>query len=308
MPYEVHPGVVKGFLNIKNIIENDLPQFKTSWFRNSGQYIDPATLLLANVPAAGVTQQVILQPIYYDADIQIDNVTQGASANKNVPSKKMLGYIQLAPSGEPISKEIFNQLLASNNGGLGGPVDCTVNIAGSGQQMRFNTVQVSSSLDQSGTSPVFAGTGIGAPILPKDGSWSVVQHNHNNDSVTAISSNAAVPLIKIGKLLETGLPDYSGNKLRLANPVDLLKDPDNTTIDIGLLQNTGTQKVLFQLPAYKTGFSQLLSKDQDFPLAKFADAFHLLSSTGIFPNVGDVPGMDMSSYGLNILDYRIPVA
>ncbi|MDB5111825.1 MAG: hypothetical protein JWR67_2939, partial [Mucilaginibacter sp.] len=301
-PYEIHPGVVKGFFNIKNIIENDLPQFKTTWSRNSGKYIDPSTQLIANVPAGGVTQEVILEPVYYDADIQIDNVVQGAAASGKVPSKKLLGYVQLAPSGEPISKEIFKQLLDSQNGGLGGPVDCQVNIGGSGQQMRLNSVQVSSSLDQSASSPVFTGTALGTPILPKDGSWSVVQHSHKNDSVTAINNNAAVPLIKIGKLLPTGLPDYSNEKLRLANPIDLLKAPDTSTIDIGLLQNTGTQKVLFQLPAYRAGVSQLLSKDKDFPLAKFADAFHLLNSTGIFPNVGDVPDMDMANYGINILD------
>lgn len=303
-PYEFHPGIVKGVFNVTNIIENDLQIFSKTWNRMPpGLYIDPDSQDQVSIPAGGVTEQVTLQPVYFDADVQIDNVVQGASQNGKVPSKKMIGYVQLAPRGEPISKELFDELLASQNGALGGPVDCIVNIAGSGQQMRLNTVEVSNSLDQSATNPVFTGTALGTVILPKDGSWSIVQHSHNNDSVTAIDNNAAVPLIKIGKLLPTGvLPDYPNEKLRLANPIDLLKAPDNSTVDIGLLQNTGTQKVLFQLPAYKAGISQLLSKDNDFPLAKFADAFHLLNSTGIFPNVGDVPPMDMTNYGLNILD------
>jgi hypothetical protein len=279
-PYEFHPGVVKGVFNVTNIIENDLPIF----------------------PPNGAGGPITLQPVYFDADVQIDNVIQGASQNKKVPSKKMVGYVQLAPQDVPISPDQFSQLLASQNGALGGPVDCIVTISNSAQQMRLNTVEVSNSLDQSASNPVFTGTALGTVILPKDGSWSIVQHSHNNDSVTAISNNAAVPLIRIGKLKPDGSSEYPFEKLRLANPIDLLKDPDNSTVDIGLLQNTGTQKVLFQLPAYKKNIGQLLSKDNDFPVAKFADAFHLLNSTGIFPNVGDVPDMDMTNYGINILD------
>ena len=56
-----------------------------------------------------------LQPVYFDADVQIDGVTAGAS-NGRVPSKGMLGYVQLAPRGEPISPKIFAQLLARSSG------------------------------------------------------------------------------------------------------------------------------------------------------------------------------------------------
>ncbi|HEY4326853.1 MAG TPA: hypothetical protein VGN20_22900 [Mucilaginibacter sp.] len=287
-PYEIHPGVVKGFFNITNIVENDLPQFKTSF-----------------VDGKGVTQQVLLQPVYHDADVQIDNLVQGAITGgglpAKVPAKKMLAYVQILPVGMLIPKEVFDRLMASQNGALGVPVDCQINIGGSGQQMRLNNVQVSNSVDTSG-SPVFAGVALGAPVLPKDGSWSIVQHNHHDDSVTPIVNNTAVPLIRIGKLKNDLSSDYPNNKLRFANPIDLLKAADKSTVDIGLLQNTGTQKVLFQLPAYRVGSTQLLSKDSDFPLAKFADAFHLVNSTGVFPNVGDVPDMDMTKYGINILD------
>jgi hypothetical protein len=289
-PYVFHPGVVKGVFNVKNIIENDLPQF-------------PIQI------SGGGPPVTLLQPVYFDADVQIDNVIQGASSGK-VPSKQMLGYVQIAPEGVPISPALFSNLLASQAGSLGGPVDCIVNIGGivntvnnssTGQKMRVNSVDVSNSVDQGGA-PVFAGTARGTVILPKDGSWSVVQHSQLTDAVSAINNNAAVPLIRIGQLLVDGTSDYPANQLRLANPIDLLKDPDATTINYGLLQNTSTQKVLYQLPAYVSGVTQLLSKGNNFPLGKFADAFHLLNSTGIFPNPGDMPAIDFSNYSINLID------
>ena len=130
----------------------------------------------------------------------------------------------------------------------------------------------------------------------------MVQHAQVTDSVSAIDSNASVPLIRPGQLLPNGTSEYDDQQLRLANPVDLLKDPGINTINYALLQNTGTQKVLYQLPAYLKNTSQLLSKGNNFPLAKFADAFHLLNSTGIFPNPGDIPDMDLSNYGINLID------
>jgi len=129
-----------------------------------------------------------------------------------------------------------------------------------------------------------------------------VQHSHANDSVTALDNNAAVPLIRRGKLKSDGSSDYPNEQLRLANAIDLIRDPVSSTIDMGLVQNTGTQKVLFQTPAFLAGVDKLLSKDLDHPLAKFADAFHLLNSTSIFPNVGDVPDMDLSGRVINIVD------
>ena len=283
-PYIFHPGIVKGVFNVRNIIENDLPQF-------------PVQL------AGGPPPAILLQPVYFDADvlIQAEYVTQGAT-NGKVPSKQMLGYVQLAPEGVPITPAQFNQLLISQAGSLGGPVDCIINIGNSGQLMRINRVDLANSTDQAGANPVFAGTARGMVILPKDGSWSVVQHAQLTDSVSAIDNNASVPLIKEGLLIGNLIPDYSDNQLRLANPIDLLRAPSSNTVNYGLLQNTGTQKVLYQLPAYLSGINQLLSKGNKFPLAKFADAFHLLNSTGIFPNPGDIPDMDLSNYSINLID------
>ena len=73
----------------------------------------------------------------------IQGVTSGATGGR-VPSKGMLGYVQLSPRGEPISPELFVQLLGEQFGSLGGPVDCVVNMGGSGQLMRVSRVDVNS--------------------------------------------------------------------------------------------------------------------------------------------------------------------
>jgi hypothetical protein len=302
-PYIFHPGLVKGVYDVKNIIDNDLQPFTANWTRNAGEtFIAPESQIQGPVPAGGVVEKVILQPVYFDADAQIDGVVQGADSNGRVPSKQMIGYVQLSPRGEPISPALFNQLLASQAGSLGGPVDCIVDIGKSGQKMRVTRVDVSNSVDGGGVNPVFAGTARGTVILPKDGSWSIVQHNMATNSVSAVDNNAAVPLIRIGQLLANGTSEYDAQQIRLANPADLLKAPDANTVNYGLLQNTATQKVLYQLPAYTKNAKQLQSKGNKFPLAKFADAFHLVNSTGIFPNPTDIPNMDMKDYAVNIVD------
>ena len=169
-PYVVHPGVAKGVYNVRNIIENDLPQFPVH-------------------PSGSPTPAILLEPVYFDADVFLDHVVQGAT-NGKVPSKRMLGYIQLAPFGVPITDSTFISLLNSQGGSLGGPVDCIINIGNSGQKMRINRVDVASSTDAGGTKAVFAGTARGAVILPKDGSWSVVQHAQQTDAVSPINNNA----------------------------------------------------------------------------------------------------------------------
>ena len=54
----------------------------------------------------------------------------------------------------------------------------------------------------------------------------------------------------------------------------------NVAALVGLLQSTGTQKALFRQPSFQDGVSQLLSQPPDF-----ADAYRILNSAGIFPNV-----------------------
>ena len=59
--------------------------------------------------------------------------------------------------------------------------------------------------------------------------------------------------------------------------------PVDDTINYGFLQSTDTQKALFLTPAFEQGVQTLFSKTP--PL--FVDAFRIVNSKAIFPNIGD---------------------
>jgi hypothetical protein len=236
-----------------------------------------------------------LQPVYFDADIEIDDVVSGFTtkkingSDKNiVPSKKIVGYVQSAPKGIPITRETLRNLVLVQMGSIGGPVDCEVNLAGSDQKMRLNRFDFNNSFAGNGTDSVFAVAGRGSALLPKDGSWSMVKHERDSGEVSPVPTNLSVPVIRQGKLIKDG----SGQKLdtsvkdvllRIANPSELLRSPVDDTVNYGFLQSTDTQKALFLSPAFEVGKKVLFSKTP--PL--FVDSFRIVNSKSIFPNIGN---------------------
>jgi hypothetical protein len=239
--------------------------------------------------------EVKLQPVYFDADVEIEFVESGA-VNGRVPSRGMLGYVQLGPKGQPIPDFLFRDLLREQFGSLGGPVDCVVNIGTTGQHMRIARVDVSESINAV-SEPLFVSTARGSVVLPKDGSWSVVQYQHGSGEVSPLPDAATVPLIREGML--GGLATAP---LRLENPMELVRTPQATSLFFGLLQSTGTQKAMFRKPRFDEGLEELLSETPDF-----ADAYRMLNSAGIFPNLQDAIPLALGSYKTKIIEegYRL---
>ncbi len=164
--------------------------------------------------------------VEFDCDIEIEGVTQGAIDGK-VPSKKMRGYVQLAPMGIPLSDDALDNLHTLQGGSIGGPVDCVVDIGSNAQLMRLNRVDSNNAKDAAGTKPVFSAAGRGNVILPKDGAWSMVVHEHDTGEVTPLAEHVTVPLIRIGQLKKVGddlqvQPKIDDQLLRIANPTELL--------------------------------------------------------------------------------------
>jgi hypothetical protein len=303
--YKIHPGIVGGLFNVKNIVEED-NQFKTTTFIHDKEYyLNDNNFVLQNNTGGNITKDAVLQMVFFDADVEIENVVQG-QVNGRVPSKKIMGFVQLAPRGIPLSQEAFQALLAYQPQPIGAPVDCVIDIGKSGQKMRLQRVDVSNSFAANGTDTVFAVAARGSVILPKDGSWSMVQHARGTGEVTPLPEQLAVPLIRVGQLTYQKIqvdantekvvlvpdPNAAQNLLRIANPTELLRAPVSTTVNYGFLHSTDTQKALVLTPAYKLFTSapneipMLLSKTP--PL--FADAFRIVNSKGIFPNIGDAAG------------------
>jgi hypothetical protein len=309
-PYEFHPGVVKGLFNVRNIEETkDVAPFEETWVKANGEmYVDEngaKQIVDGSTPIDERSPGVILQPLYFDADIQIDGVTSGAN-NGRVPSTKMLGYVQLAPRGEPISPVLFAELLSRQITPIGGKVDCEMVIAGSGQGMRVSRVDVNNANRLGDNAPIFVSAARGAVVLPKDGSWSVVEHKQSTGEVVPLAPQKTVPLIRRGALTnalaQTTDANAATDQFRLANPVELVRAPIANTLNYGLLQSTGTQKALFRLPAFRQGVNDLLSATPDF-----ADAYRIVNTKGIFPNVQDTIPLVLNNYKTKILEegYRL---
>jgi hypothetical protein len=291
-PYEIHPGVVKGLFNVKEIKETAgiQPFISKITIPTNGKYLNINGEEVVNT-GAPFDKEVMLRAVYFNADVEIEGVVQGqrtAPGHKDglVPSKGILGFVQLAPAGEPLTPELFKELLEYQLGSIGGPADCVLDIGKNGQQMRIDRFDVNASVSKANT-PVFAAAARGQVILPKDGSWSMVKHTSGTGEVIPLPQDVAAPLIRVGKLAkDLSIPD--DQLLRVADPMELLRDPVPDTVNYGFLQSTDTQKALFLTPSIQKQMDPklpgiLLSKTP--PL--FADAYRLVSSKGIFPNIGD---------------------
>jgi hypothetical protein len=292
-PFHIHPGIIKGLFNVQNIIETDEIAPVT------GQMVAPKIVnedgLFVPNPAADGKIGFELQPVYFDADIEIENVVSGFTTKKIggidkkvAPSKKILGYVHVAPMGMPITNTALRDLIFLQMGSIGGPIDCEIDLAGAGQKMRLNRFDANNSFGANGSDIVFAVAGRGNVLLPKDGSWTMVKHERDSGEVSPVPANLSIPVIRQGRLIKDG----AGQKLdtpiqsvllRIANPADLLRNPVNDTINYGFLQSTDTQKALFLTPAFEVGKKQLFSKTP--PL--FVDAFRIVNSKAIFPNIGN---------------------
>lgn len=282
-PYEFHAEPVKGVSNVREI--RDFPDggpFTSSFQLNDPDL--PAVLqfpsmtlahwqqVFANATSLNHKLDVHLQAVVFDADVHLDNVVSGGidtGPDFVVQSRKMLGYVQLAPSSILIPPRIFAELLQFQNGSLGGPVDCTIDIAKSKQRMRLSRVDVNPARNAAGKS-VFVTAARGSLILPQDGSWSVVEQRTDTGDVKPVPPQNTVPLIK---------PNASPNYL-VTHPADVYLPASNA--HYGVVQSTGTQKLMFDVPQFTPGDTKLKSAQ-----TYFADAYKLLNSKGPFPNVAN---------------------
>jgi hypothetical protein len=297
--YEVHHEIVKGISSVREIKD----YAAASPFKSSFKLTDPtlSTELLGlnaaqwkdlyqskPIPAdKNFTLDVEMQAVVFDADVHMDHVTLGGVADslysdRKVQSRKMLGYVQLAPAAILVPTRVFAELLDFQGGTLGGPVDCVIDIAKSNQKMRLARVDVSAAKD--GPKDIFVSTARGSLILPPDGSWSVVKQQTDTKDVKLIEEGQSVPLIK-----RNGVNIY-----RIAEPKDIAQPSTNSTY--GVVQSTGTQKLLFDMPQF-TPNDKKLKSNQTY----FADAYKLLNSKGVFPNVANALGLTNAEREVEIL-------
>ena len=297
-PYTFHKQPVKGVSNVREI--RDYPdggEFNSS-FKVNDPDLPPAVLGMTlaqwqqvnkQVTSLNQTLDVKMQAVVFDADVHLDNVVSGGEKDPvygdfKVQSRKMLGYVQLSPPAILVPSHTFAELLKFQSGSLGGPVDCIINIADSKQRMRLSRVDVNPAKD-SLNKDIFATAARGSLILPADGSWSVVKQLTDTGDVKPVEEGQSVPLIK---------PNSSAN-YKIANPSDVVQEAASKT-NFGVLQTTGTQKLLFDIPQFTPGQKKLMSSN-----TYFADAYKLLNSKGVFPNLVNATALTNAEKEVEIL-------
>ncbi|MDG1276723.1 MAG: hypothetical protein P8O16_05535 [Algoriphagus sp.] len=287
VPYKIHPGTLRGLYNIRNITEDaSIGEFeRTDLVKKGEKYIDILGVEQTWNDTTPKEIKIICAPVFFDADVELENLVQGHKNNRT-PAKKILGYVQLSPTGFTLTPERFKELINLQGGSLGGDIDCVMDVNKSGQLMRISRFDFSNSVATNGSDPIFVASARGSVLLPKTGSWTTVQHQIASGEVSPLPPHIPVPLIRIGEWDQATVvkdSDVNSQLLRLANPTELLRAPNTNTINYGLLQTTSTQKALVLTPSFAKGNSKLLSKT---PLL-YADAYRLMSGNGIFPNIGN---------------------
>ncbi len=266
----VHRGPVAGVFNLRNIRE--LPDQFTC------------------APAGPTPHTFIFRKVLFDADIGIDEqikVVNGGKASTLtdadgnpvtlVPARDLVGYIQLAPDKETAPPEILVELLAQT-----GPVQpafsCVVQAGNLGPQigtvLRGSAIEVAMATQTDGSNPAPAmGAALrAAPILPRDGHWGIGLRGSSDPAPAALGNDFPAPLVKSNSDPNWHIADIA-DVLQLANPDNIY----------GILQDTGTQKILFEQPkiplAGATPGIQLPNPPN------FADVASLLNATGLFPDL-----------------------
>jgi hypothetical protein len=261
-----HPGIVRSVTHVGNI-------------RDTGQTYTTKD-----------ADQIELMAVRFDCDVQIENAVAGAGPT-GVPARDQLGYVQLtrvAAHGQLLAAQ-YAQLLV-DVGALGGPIDCIVDIGGSGQRMRVARVDVGATKFSGG--PDFAMTAWGSPIFPGGGQWSFLQQTAAGGAPQAVDRDRGIPLIRAGA---APAPPPSSSPYRYADPADTLT-PDNPSSDYGILHATGTQRTFFPRPKIEAGSHALTSTRPPV----LADPYVLATATGLFPSTDSCIPFPDANYSLQI--------
>jgi hypothetical protein len=268
-PYTFKPGLFRGCFDVKNIrpASNDVIKFT-----------DPSPLTPFDTDVLQ-SSEVEMAPVYFDAKVKIDD--------QETVSVGILGFVQLKPKGQLLSPEAFRELIRRQHA-IGGPVDTTLNIGNSGLRFRANRIEVD--YTDNGSQINFVGIVRGQPVLPQNGSWSVIKMaapGNTTDPQEAVSSDVSLgtPLF-----INNDWSPPSGNDMVVSSASGPYRFVDAADIfaaqpryDYGFLQNTGSQAFLFRRPQIVSGTNEITS------LLKpaFADPFALVTTKGVFPPIAN---------------------
>ena len=205
-----------------------------------------------------------------------------------VPARNLTGYVQIAPdenatppAPNPDPAPVDLALLFAAVGPIVDPIACTAEIGGiataAGTALRCSGV----SFDMTaGASPVLGAALLSSPVLPQDGAWGFGKRAANATAPSALPKNVPVPLVQANADPSTWHFADIADVLQLGSPANVY----------GLLQDTGTQKTLFEQPTVKDLTSAPAGTLPSIQLPAgiapaLADLGSLLGATGLFPDL-----------------------
>ena len=232
-----------------------------------------------------------LMEVRFDCALTIENAVLGAGPN-GVPVLDQLGYVQLTdpPNHGQLAPDQYAELLSAV-GPLGGLIDCTVDIGGTGQRMRLVHVGVAASPGMGG--PEFVMAAWGSPVLPGGGQWSFLRQGASDQAPVAVDPQQGVPVVRAGPATAAPPPT---SPYRFADPADLLH-PDSPAADYALLHATGTQRLLFPRPKLEATGAHAFTSTR---IPALADPFALATATGPFPRLDACIPFPNPNYALAI--------
>jgi hypothetical protein len=256
----VHSGVIKALRAIRHI--QDTTQIYTRTYPPG----DPNN----SNPDPSQPWTVSLAVIRFDTDVDVENVQTGANTVGRVPTRDIVGYVQLQPSGVPLTPGQLDDLTASQ-GAAGGAIDCVFAIGASKLQMRTGSFAANRTATGGG-SPQVAVAARGSVILPQTGQWSFTYRLSSETEPRGLDPNAAIPLIRqnpVGGIAKAYL---------FADPVDLFQ-PLTPAAEYGILQSSDTQRLLVPRPKIEPGQTAITSVNQFL----LADVYALAGGVALFP-------------------------
>jgi hypothetical protein len=243
----VHPGVVPRLTNIRRIRDT------------------------ANVFERAYTSGTVkLTKVVFDADVEIEGVTLGANASRLVPTRDIVGYVQVLPVGADLTAEQLSDLLVAT-GPIGAAIDCEMNVAQSGWHMRLARIEVDRALSLGGN-PNFIAAARGTAELARAGQWTFAYRGPSEPEFHRLATNRPIPLIRANP---TG---GAAGPYRIAEPSEL-HHPNDPASEYGLVHSSGAQRLLIRQPQVRWGEATIHGGTPFL----FADMYALAGGVALFP-------------------------
>lgn len=234
------------------------------------------------------------QEVRFDADVLFAAgpaprlVLAGGTAGGRCPTRGATGWILIGgpkdggapPRVAPASAaQVFD--LLSVRGAAQAPLECSVLLGGTAAEpgLSYRVARVEVGCNGDTLQPHLVAALRGAPLLPRDGAWSLARIAAADPAPVALAAGFPVPLVQPN----AGAAGHG--RWHLADPQDItrLGDADTPALRYALVQSLGTQKLLFPRPRVGNDPEPVTLPQPP----QLADMGALLHAAGVFPGLAE---------------------